>query len=235
METLGGPPRDYHGRIVSRARKAGRLSACDAEMLGALFDPGMRESALSQLRQADDPVPAGFRRSLADSIDQLLLPHAQQFIERVHASGRGINAVEFDAAVQLVAQLKRGAHQLRVAEGGLMSATEAAELAASLEAAWYRFMAEAAAHRMYHDLVEADASRSRNLTTGNSARRNSADDDLLAKFSRWQAQRRASLIIDGQPMSPDECVRRYLQKMRPTDRVRRRLNRLLKERRVPTL
>jgi hypothetical protein len=219
-------------------------------MLAVLFDPGERESALAALAQAGDPVPVGWRAGLADALEGRLLPHVEAFIGKLYESGRGRAAAEFDAADRLRECAGNVARILRLADDGALDAAAVAELADDLAAAWAEFAAEAAAHRMYADLVAEARTLDRAQAKANSERQAVADTALLREFADWQAgrlpwqlaelkpgKRRPRVeLADGTVLPAKDRVQRFkraLKKRGLTERQERRLNRLLKEGRIP--
>jgi hypothetical protein len=75
-----------------------------------------------------------------------------------------------------------------------------------------------------------------NLASGNKAREAQADTEALAKFAAWQTRVAAALRHGVAPMTDVQRVRKYLATRQVTsDRARRRIRRLLRDGRIPTL
>jgi hypothetical protein len=202
-------------------------------MIEALFTPEFRESAVEQIQAAADPTPPTHRNGVASAIERLLLPHVERVIASVHASGRGLLASEFNAADALRSTAENTANFLRISAEGSLSEDEAAELADALDNTWLAFVAAAAAHRIYDDLLRDD----KTLGAANDARAVDADLVALEKFSRWQASRRQQLTRNGAPLPADERLRKFQHAAqrtdRPSEREYRRLRKLLKAGRIP--
>jgi hypothetical protein len=215
---------------VTRARPQRRLTADEHEMISILFEPGERESAIFQLRQAASPAPARFRASLARTIETRLVRQISRFLHRLLASDRGDQSEEFDAADDLRATAEHIAQALRLDEGAEMSGETAAELADDLERAWLRFSAEAAAYRMHTDFLRLDATLSRS----NDARRADAEAGAMEKFIAWRSQRYLQRPPSAVTPSIDHEVRLYKNSKKIPDREYRRLRQLLKAGRLDT-
>lgn len=220
---------------MSRPRKPGRLTAADVATISALFDPASRDSALAQIQEAGDPVPAGWRAALAATIETHLLSHMRRYRALMFESGRGRNALEFETLDDFERAAENVASLLRIAEGGTMDAETAHGLARDLETAWLGFAAEATAHRMYDDLAREVVRERENLGAANDQRRRAADTELLARFIAWQRKAGPHLQRVG-ATTAQERVRRFKCAVRPLpDRDTRRLMRLLREGRIPPL
>lgn len=209
--------------------RLGRLPEPARAMVEALFDPGNRESAVEQLRQCGDPMPIGHRTALAGAFERLLLPHVELFIHRLYASGRGTSAVEFPPADALRATGENVVRLLRMANDGPMAEAEAHELAGLLDAAWLRFVAEAAAHRMYADLLREDAQ----LSSANDARAAGADARLIAEF-RGYVERLAKPLHGSVTPDVNDLAKRFKRAKRLSERKWRRFRQLLKAGRIHT-
>lgn len=126
------------------------------EQLFQLFDTGEMEHVCDLVRESYDPAPEGHRSGLAQSLTRLLLRPVESFIYRLHDTGRGASASEFDAADELRACVENVAKLLTMSDDGTEFASctkdEAGELADDLGSAWTRFIAYAGAYRMYADL-----------------------------------------------------------------------------------
>lgn len=75
-----------------------------------------------------------------------------------------------------------------------------------------------------------------NLAEANSSRERSADDAVLAAFTKWQSAT-ALVLVDAnqEPLSAAARVKRYLTTQKPKDRVARRIRSLLDLDRIPPL
>jgi hypothetical protein len=122
------------------------------EMLFRLFDTGEMEHVCDLVRHLNDPVLNGERTGLSKSLRNNLLAPLNYFIGRLHESGRGINASEYPAADEFRSAVENVAGLLALSEGRSMDVHGASELADDLESSWTRFIAHAAAFRMYDDL-----------------------------------------------------------------------------------
>lgn len=222
---------------MTRAKAPGRISAADAPMVAALFDPGSRESAIAALRQLDDPVHPGARAAFSHTLERHLCTHLHAFIERLYASGRGSSAMEFDAADSLLRCAENTITALSVSGDAPMGSAEVTEIADDLERAWVQFVADASAHRMYDDLITDLTRKTANMATANAQRQQKADDELLQRFLAWQTPKRALLRTKaGEPLTAAERVKRFKLSKKPfPDRDSRRLSRLLKSGKIPPL
>jgi hypothetical protein len=213
-------------------------------MIAVLFDPGERESALTQLVQAGDPVPARWREGLATAFERQLLPHIESFIRKLYESGRGQSASEFESANDFRECVCNVVRTLRLSDGSSLDQAAAKELTDDLDQAWNRFAAIAAAHRMYSDLVDDGRALSRAQARANTQRRDEADAALLRRFADWQAgrlewqegKRPKIRLPDGTPLPERKRVQLFKRALRTrdlTERNQRRLAQLLKQGRIP--
>ena len=127
---------------------------CGDEPLFRLMDVTEMGHVCELVRQSDDPVALGYRRSLADSLRETLLPPIEHFIDRLHETGRGFDALEYPAAVAFRSAVEGVAQNLALSEGGSLDHDVSNELAGELRAAWVEFIAFAAACFMYDTLPQ---------------------------------------------------------------------------------
>jgi hypothetical protein len=151
-----------------------------------LFDTGEMEHVCDLVRDSYDPAPEGHRSGLAQSLTRLLLRPVESFIDRLHETGRGASAAEFDAADELRTCVENVAKLLTMSDDGTEFASctkdEAGKLADDLRAAWTRFIAYAGAYRMYSDLP-----REWERTAGMRASRATAADHARGDHERIRA------------------------------------------------
>ena len=117
-----------------------------------LFDIGEMEHVCDLVKDSYDPAPKGHRNGLAQSLTKHLLAPVENMIHRLHETGRGTSASEFDAADDLRSCTENVAKLLAMSDDGTCSKDEAKELADDLCNAWTKFIAYAGAFRMYHDM-----------------------------------------------------------------------------------
>lgn len=122
------------------------------DQLFQLFDIGEMEHVCDLVRKSYDPAPKGHRIGLAQSLTRLLLRPVENMIQRLHETGRGVNASEFDAADELRTCTENVSKLLAMSDGATCSKDEARELAGDLCNAWTKFIAYGSAFRMYHDM-----------------------------------------------------------------------------------
>lgn len=126
------------------------------DQLFQLFDIGEMEHVCDLVRESYDPAPKGHRNGLAQSLTKHLLAPVENMIHRLHETGRGTSASEFDAADELRSCTENVAKLLAMSDDGTepaeFSKGEAKELADDLCKAWTKFIAYGSAFRMYHDM-----------------------------------------------------------------------------------
>jgi hypothetical protein len=221
----------YESDLVTRAKRLGAFTAADAEMIEALFDPGKLDHAVDLVARAHDPVPRGHRAAVAAAIERELLPHLERYVAKLLESERGKWATEFDAATSFRQTAENIAKLLRLSDPSNMDRAEASEHADALSAIWARFMADVGADRMGVLFASLELHQQRSATA-NDARAQAADDAALADFTEWQT--RAASQLGG--LSAPERVKRYKRAKRPLgDRKARRIDKLLREGRLPPL
>lgn len=162
--------------------------ASDGDIFG-LFCTGGMEHVCDLIKDSNDPAPKGWRTDLAGSLTTKLLPFVELMIDRLHESGRGYNAAEFDATNAFRICIENVAQSLAMSEGGTngsnYSNDETKKLADDLCNAWTKFIAYAAAHRMYDDLprelVKAK-NRSKQASVNASNPHKSVTKDELEKY-----------------------------------------------------
>jgi hypothetical protein len=124
----------------------------DDALLFELFDIGEMEHVSDLVKASHDPAPKGYRNGLAESLRRFLLPPVENMIHRLHETGRGPGASEFEATDDFRACIENVARLLTINGDGPYSKEEAGQLAGELRSAWTGFIAHAAAYRMYCDL-----------------------------------------------------------------------------------
>lgn len=118
-----------------------------------LFDTGEMEHVYDLVFNCHDPAPKDHRSGLSQSMGKFLLTPVEKFICRLYESGRGSNAVEFDASVRFRDCIENVMKLLALDnEDGQMAPEIAHEIARDLRMSWLEFIAMSAAHRMYSDL-----------------------------------------------------------------------------------
>lgn len=122
--------------------KTPSMYAVGDHALFGLFDTGEVDHVCELVRDLHD-------QALASSLRKLLLVPIDQFIDRLHSTGRGVCAEEYPAATMFRKKVDEVA---TLCEGGLLDVDAATKLANDLESSWLRFIARAGAHRMYDDL-----------------------------------------------------------------------------------
>ena len=139
--------------IKVRIKVRGSMYKNQDDDLFQLFDTGEMEHVCDLVFNCHDPAPNGYRATLSESMEKFLLAPTEKFINRLYESGRGSNAVEFDASVGFRDCIENVMKLLSLSsEDGEMPAEVAQEMARDLRLAWLEFIAMSAAHRMYSDL-----------------------------------------------------------------------------------
>lgn len=172
------------------------------DQLFQLFDIGEMEHVCDLVRESYDPAPKGHRNGLAQSLTRLLLRPVESFIYRLHETGRGASASEFDAADELRTCVENVAKLLAMSDDGTGFASctkdEAGELAGDLGSAWTKFIAYAGAHRMYADLpreMETNHRKTERMRDGRDARAYAAQVDhrlIIARYAELLAAKARS-------------------------------------------
>ncbi|MCX7144018.1 MAG: hypothetical protein NT123_23840 [Proteobacteria bacterium] len=122
------------------------------EMLFRLFDIFEMDHVCDLVRQTNDPAPISYRSGLSESLRDLLLAPIDCFIDRLHESGRGFNALEYPATDSFRTTVENLIQNLALSEGNSMDSHVASELADGLRLSWIEFIAYAAACSMYDEL-----------------------------------------------------------------------------------
>jgi hypothetical protein len=100
------------------------------------------------LAELADPAPNSEREAMSDALRSLLGRPIEALQARIIESGRGVNAVEWEALERFALAVEVTAMQLP----GPLSDDEARALASNLRTAWVEAGFYASAYRMYHDL-----------------------------------------------------------------------------------
>lgn len=156
-----------------------------------LFIPDVVENACDYISRLDDPAPKGSRQGMAEALVKLLHAPVGRFVARLHETGRGMNATEYEAAENLRASASDIAKELMEAEiDGVLTRMKSHELADRLRVAWLTFIAYAAAYRMYDDLPrdlekKVDTSK-RQRNRAQKPRKNITKEDLNASRRQYE-------------------------------------------------
>jgi hypothetical protein len=159
-------------------KKAAPTYKTGDDELFQLFDIGEMEHVCELVKDSYDPAPKGHRNGLAQSLTRLLLQPVENMIQRLHETGRGANASEFNAADELRTCTENVSKLLAMSDGATCSKDEASELAGDLCNAWTKFIAYGSAFRMYHDMPREVDTNKRKTAAMREAR------DALAYGSR---------------------------------------------------
>lgn len=158
----------------------------DDEVIG-LFDTHYMHKVCDCVGDSAPPVPNGTKIALAQNLLSRVHAPMDRFIQHLFATGRGVNAVEFDAADRLRTCAENCAKILELAEGSdLFDRQAASELAEDLRTAWTEFIAHGAAYRMYDDLPrehkQKAARRRVNIANAQKPRKNSPTREVIEQY-----------------------------------------------------
>lgn len=129
---------------MTKAGKYQMIRSEDDPLLN-LFDTGERDHVCNLIANADrtlDLMP--------------LLRCIDEYVKRLFDTGRGQGASEYGAAIRLRDCVESVSLILATHDSG-----ETRDISGLLNDAWTRFIADAGAYRMYHDLPQEHASRKR--------------------------------------------------------------------------
>lgn len=107
-----------------------------------LFDPGERDHLHELICSANDPQPVGYRKSLSESLRNLIAIPLAQLQEKS----------SIEAGYRFSEKIENAATLLSLSEGMPLDKAAAIRIADNLKSAWTEFIADASAYRQYHDL-----------------------------------------------------------------------------------
>lgn len=154
-----------------RKKFAPTYKAGDGDLF-QLFDTGELDHVCGKfgvLVELADPAPNSEREAMADALRSLLGRPIEALQARIIESGRGVNAVEWEALERFAFAVEATAMQLP----GPLRDDEARELAGNLRTAWVEAVFYASACRMYADLpreLEANKRKTESMREERDAR-----------------------------------------------------------------
>lgn len=162
----------------------------DDDEFFTLFYTGERDHICDLIKESFDPVSNGYRASLAESLNRLLLQPVKRLILRLHETGRGTNAVEFEPADKFRESIEYVSQALAMSDDGTncppYTKADTEELSDILCDSWTKFIADAGAHRMYHDLprelAKEKATSKTNSENSGKLRKKEVTKDALEAF-----------------------------------------------------